>query len=52
MRAGLVTRLGRCELCPARDDPFGGALPDLGGPTLLDLAERILDERGRARQRL
>jgi D-glycero-D-manno-heptose 1,7-bisphosphate phosphatase len=52
MRAGLVTRLGRCELCPARDDPFGGALPDLVGPTLLDLAERILDERGRARQRL
>lgn len=45
MRAGLVMQLGRCELCPGREDPFRGEAPDVMGPSLLDLARAIVAAR-------
>ncbi len=43
-RAGLVMRPGRCELCPALADPFQGALPDVRGATLLEIARALVGE--------
>ena len=46
MRSGFVTELGRCELCPGRDDSLMGAVPDVTGRSLDEVARRILERDG------
>jgi D-glycero-D-manno-heptose 1,7-bisphosphate phosphatase len=41
VRTGLVFASNRCELCPLRGGP-GGLLPDVYGPTVLEIARGIL----------
>ncbi len=41
VKTALVFASNRCELCPLRAGP-GGLLPDVYGPTLLDIAYGIL----------
>jgi D-glycero-D-manno-heptose 1,7-bisphosphate phosphatase len=41
VKTALVFASNRCELCPLRAGP-GGLLPDVYGPTLLDIAHGIL----------
>ncbi|HEY3816677.1 MAG TPA: HAD-IIIA family hydrolase [Polyangiaceae bacterium] len=41
VRTALVFASNRCELCPLRAGP-GGLLPDVYGPTLLEIARGIL----------
>jgi D-glycero-D-manno-heptose 1,7-bisphosphate phosphatase len=41
VKTALVFATNRCELCPLRSGP-GGLLPDVYGPTLLDIAHGIL----------
>lgn len=41
VRTALVFASNRCELCPLRGGP-GGLLPDVYGPTLLEIAHGIL----------
>lgn len=42
MRTALVAPTARCELCPNKDAPPLGALPDLHAPTLVEIAKAIL----------
>jgi D-glycero-D-manno-heptose 1,7-bisphosphate phosphatase len=41
VRTALVFASNRCELCPLRSGP-DGLLPDVYGPTLLEIAHGIL----------
>jgi D-glycero-D-manno-heptose 1,7-bisphosphate phosphatase len=41
VKTALVFASNRCELCPLRSGP-GGLLPDVYGPTLLEIAHGIL----------
>lgn len=42
LRSAFVCQLGRCELCPGRDEAFEAARPDLVGATIEEVARRIV----------
>ena len=42
LRTALVFAPNRCELCPLRPPALQGTVPDVHGPTLLEIARGIL----------